>query len=162
MQDDKQIGHNEDGDLKNSAPHLFGMEKQNPFSTPDGYFDELSSKVINRVAEEKQVRQPVWRFIFQPKIAIAASVVAIGLTVATKFVFFNNVDVKEAVTTEELFADLSDEDLEGLTDELFMEDVLTEVVHEERVPFENIEDEEAIIDYLMENNIDIQTLSNEL
>lgn len=162
MEEQNNMQHSENQELENSAPRLFGMKRENPFSTPEGYFDDLSSRVISRIAEEKQVKQTVWRSIFQPRTAIAASLLAIGLAVATKYVFFNQTEPKETATAEELFAQLSEDDLEGLSDELFMEDVLTEVVHEERIPFENLDDEEAIIDYLMENNIDLMTLSNEL
>lgn len=162
MNDQRNISDIEDDNLKKDAPNLYGIEKQKSFSTPDGYFDEFSSKVISRIADEKTSNRPAWRIILQPRVAIAASVVVVGLAIAAKFVFFNSVEMEETATTEEFFADLSDAELESLSNELFMEDVVTEIVDEGTVPFEHIEDEEAIIEYLLENDIDIHTLSNEL
>src|SRR5690554_1534616 len=55
-------------ELKELSPLLYGMEKTNVFSVPDGYFDELNEIILNAVTDKeaeflatipKQNNQPV-------------------------------------------------------------------------------------------------------
>lgn len=61
-------------DLKNIAPKLSKIRKENPFGVPHSYFDDLNARLQARIREESRGvrRNPVIR-ILKPALAIAAS-----------------------------------------------------------------------------------------
>lgn len=145
------------------APQLNAMGKGNSFKVPDGYFEELPSKVISHIAEEKGKKSGVVISIFKPQMAIAASVLFIGLLVASQAIFNKNeVTITEYASAEDVFEQFTDEELALLEEDLFLESMMTEVMLEDDIPFEELEDEDAIIHYLMQNNVDISTIANDL
>ncbi len=72
--------------------------KQNPFTVPDGYFEEISSKIISELParqEPAQVRSMVFR-----RYAVAASIAAVIIGGAAWFVQpRQNVAVRHAAQT---------------------------------------------------------------
>jgi len=80
-----------DNDIKDQAPTLFSIEKQNPFEIPDGYFDELPNIIQSKIAEKKTVS--LWKnahaIIRKPQYSIAASFIILLLSVAGYFFLFN-------------------------------------------------------------------------
>lgn len=74
-------------DLKNDAPELFSMDKKNPFSVPEHYFETLSSRIQDRIALEN--KQPRWiqiaKSLLLPKVAIPALACCLMLGIGTKY-----------------------------------------------------------------------------
>ncbi len=145
------------------APQLHAIGKGNSFKVPDEYFDELPSKVISRIAEEKERKSGVIISIFQPRIAIAASVLLVGLLVASQAIFnTKQTTVTEFASAEEVLDQFTEEELALLEEDLFLESMMTDAVIEGDLPFEDLNDEDAIINYLIQNNVDISTIANDL
>ena len=64
--------HNTD-ELEGKLFERFGAER--PFAVPDGYFESLTGRVMNRIAERRRRRQLVWRWV---AAAVMVGCVAIG------------------------------------------------------------------------------------
>ncbi len=91
MTKDKKTYNPQDNNIKIQAPTLFGIKKQNPFSVPDGYFDDLPNIILNRINEKKTVS--LWNnlhsLVRKPHYSIAASLVILLISVAGYFFLFN-------------------------------------------------------------------------
>ncbi|WP_340113806.1 hypothetical protein [Maribellus mangrovi] len=62
--------------LKNDAPELSKIKKENPFRTPDNYFDDFSARLQMQIDAEKRAKVPgKIRFIqlLKPALGLAAS-----------------------------------------------------------------------------------------
>ncbi len=62
--------------MKNNAPKLSEIKKENPFGTPDQYFDDFSARLHTRMAAEAQSAAPQKSRFFQllkPALGMAAS-----------------------------------------------------------------------------------------
>ena len=75
-------------ELKEIAPTLSGMKKDNPFYTSDAYFDALSSTIQQKISSNKDERKTlhILHFLQKPQYAAAASLVVIFII---SFVYFN-------------------------------------------------------------------------
>ncbi len=71
-------------ELKNSVPKLSKMKKEQPFTTPDNYFDDFSSRLQEKIQAEKtrvpQKKNKVIR-ILKPALGLAASFILIMMLV---------------------------------------------------------------------------------
>lgn len=71
-------------ELKNISPELSKLKKENPFGTPDKYFDDFSARLQMRLDEEKKgVPSPQNRFVrfIKPALGLAASFALIFMLV---------------------------------------------------------------------------------
>ncbi len=66
-------------ELKEIAPTLSGIKKNNPFHTSDEYFDMLNSKIQQKISNNKAERKTLHllSFLQKPQYAVAASLVVI-------------------------------------------------------------------------------------
>ncbi|MCK5537550.1 MAG: hypothetical protein KAI79_12040 [Bacteroidales bacterium] len=67
-------------ELKNVAPELSKLKKENPFGTPDNYFDNFSSRLQLKLKEEKRIvpkQQNKIIRILKPALGVAASLALI-------------------------------------------------------------------------------------
>lgn len=70
--------------LKNNAPELSKIKKENPFRTPDNYFDDFSARLQMQIDAEKRAKVPgKIRFIqiLKPALGLAASFALIFMLV---------------------------------------------------------------------------------
>ncbi|MEP5611540.1 MAG: hypothetical protein ABJP45_04790 [Cyclobacteriaceae bacterium] len=82
-------------------------KKSQPFSVPDGYFEDLPMKIQSRISEEKKSS-----WVKMPAVRLAFAVAAM-LTVVMSIVFVN-----QSVTPEDLLADIPEEELLAYIDML--------------------------------------------
>lgn len=71
-------------EMKNNAPKLSEIKKENPFGTPDQYFDDFSARLHTRMAAEAQSAAPQKSRIFQllkPTLGLAASFAVVVMLV---------------------------------------------------------------------------------
>ncbi len=71
-------------ELKKIAPELSKIKKENPFGTPDHYFDDFSARLQLRMEAEKKATEPrKTRFIeiLKPALGLAASFAIIFMLV---------------------------------------------------------------------------------
>lgn len=143
-------------EIKNEAPLLSNIPKYNPFDVPAGYFDELPALVQQRCIHEK-ARTPLidWLlFIIRPRFALPVLSV---LVIAFGGIYYvNNTVVKTetAATTEEISID---DQLQNI-DETMIIEALTAQATIETGDTEN----DRIVDYLLENDVDEASLNTEL
>jgi len=86
--------------LKESAPKLFSMKKENPFDVPEGYFDNLSNDISEKCfhSDNKKIT-PIRNNSFQKiliPLAIAASIIIFIL------IFYK--ENKNEITTADQYA----------------------------------------------------------
>jgi hypothetical protein len=86
-------------EIKEMAPFLSSIKKDNPFHTSDLYFDELSSKIQQKITEQKtpKVTVTLFNLIQKPQFAIAATFLVI-LTVSLVYFYQNNTNKALAQT----------------------------------------------------------------
>lgn len=159
-------------ELREIAPVLSEIPKYNPFAVPDGYFDELPALVQERcIASQRKASWAGWLArLLRPRFAAAA--VAIVLVVITITFLMNGNDTRvdntdlvadNKMAVDSIAADTAF-DLEGLYS--LDETALFESLDGEQVA-QMSEDaidisEEEVMDYLLENNVDVSSLVNEL
>ena len=68
-------------ELKNIAPNLSKVKKENFFRIPDGYFEEFPGKLMERIGRqgERQKVLPPYRRLFKSQFAIAAAIVVFAV-----------------------------------------------------------------------------------
>ncbi len=148
---------NNDDALKQEAPTLFGITKQNNFKVPDGYFDALPEMLVEkRSASTPGVLERLLH-AFHWKVAVPTfAAVAVIL-----FVIFNTSPMVEdtaiaSISVEEVEAYLDNEGLYTIDEDMLLEALEDEVA----VNYE--EDNDEIVEYLLENNIELETILEEL
>ncbi len=71
-------------EIRKKRPQLSEIKKENPFGTPDNYFDDFSARLHARLEAEKKVvptkQSRIIRFI-KPAIGLAASFALVALLV---------------------------------------------------------------------------------
>ncbi len=73
-------------ETSNNIPK-FGEElKKNPFSTPDGYFDQLPSLIQNRTAPKSRSKTTTWS-VLKPQLGFVVGFVALVLMARGMFTF---------------------------------------------------------------------------
>lgn len=91
-------------ELKNIAPELSKLKKENPYGTPKNYFDDFSARMHSRIELEKQpVQENKPRIIqlLKPVFGLAASFALIFMLVYVPLKTFISTDItKVAETTE--------------------------------------------------------------
>lgn len=71
-------------EMKNNAPNLSEIKRENPFGTPAHYFDDFSARLQTRIEAEKQplvARKPRIIQILKPALGLAASFALIFMLV---------------------------------------------------------------------------------
>lgn len=129
--------------------------KRNSFQTPEGYFDNLTPRVMEAVRGSESVAEsswPIWLRVFTPAIGIAA--------IATAVWFFMPPTEVETPDFESVLASLSVEELT-----LYADVNPTELVKYDLVDYKEVDlsemTEEELLEYLeSEEEIEINTLIN--
>lgn len=142
-------------DLNKITPNLSKIKKENPFRVPDQYFEELPGAIMERMKDAKYGQQRGYRLwtSFRPHLAIAATIIV--------FVIISYASVKL------LFSDSTDQEFSSLEiaeyieyyssdlDEILFYEVLDDIQEQEL----NAADyEEVIINYLLDQDIDFQSI----
>ena len=151
---------NDHDDLKKHAPWLTKIEKRNEFQAPDGYFDSLPSIIQERCLESSRsaISEKLERFRFYfyrlvIPVSFAAIIIFFGLN------YLNPADVDNDLTAEEISIIL-EEDVSISIEETLLIEILME--NESAQSAEFADEDEDIIDYLIDNDIDLSSIINEL
>ncbi|HNR20077.1 MAG TPA: hypothetical protein PKN75_03670 [Bacteroidia bacterium] len=154
MEDYKNIND----ELKEFGSSLHKMEKQNPFAVPENYFENLNSIVQDKIAAQKKISRSEQFSGFMAAHKLSLATCAIVLALGSVY-YFKSAQQSISNDTSTEFA-LSDEELNTLAGELD-EHTLAEIyINESTESSQN--DSLQLDDYLIENNIDVNTLINEL
>ncbi len=149
---------NEEEYLKDLAPGLFSKDLEKDRSVPEGYFDSIEEKVLAKV-ETNAPESRVFKLINYRNLAIAAGVAILLAFLPTLRTLLMNETVEiaeEVVDWDSISDDAATLYLSGEFDE---EELYSELDWSNTETFtEEDLSEEAIIDYLMEENLDEQLL----
>lgn len=153
MEDFKNIQN----ELKELNSSLSGMEKKNNFSVPENYFEKLSSSVQDKISAPK--KSPWLETFFSgalfPKLSIATCVVV--LLAGSIYYFNKQQDSSDFAQTTNSSSEYYASDLLSELDESALTDL-----YAQSITAENRSDNAEIENYLIENNIDDNSLINEL
>ena len=144
-----------------SEQEFSGLKKENPFRVPDKYFDNLPEKIqANIHVRKKATGMPVTRIIdfLKPHLALAAAILGFALIGYTGFRYFINRNSDSQIRNREIaeYMDFYSNDF----DNTLIMDLLEE---QEQQSIETDDDlSEEIINYLLNENIDIYTIVNQL
>lgn len=140
---------------------LDDIEKKQPFEAPEGYFDNLSDRIMDRIAKEEQTKH----VFMQPwmKYAVAASVALLALVL-----WVVNAPADE-VSAETLLAEVSEEAIldyladSGVTTDDILEvtsfdEIDVEIIQEETLPEFDPNTLDAIIEDMEFTDKDFNTL----
>ena len=173
MKNSKKTENEED--LRNLAPTLFGIRKENPFSVPDQYFDSLSSVISDRCLTESQKPTLIEKvFVIRETMILIRHLrnqkVSVTLAAFLLLAFFG---IKQVLITPDhsspvIAGQHSEVSCVSLMDYVD-EETLTEALSENN-PTEIISpatdktsnDKKAMEEYLLNNHIDLTLISSEL
>ncbi len=142
---------------------LEDIPKKNNFKVPDNYFENLESKIEERILSENPTAKASPFDLFKPYIYMAASVIILGYGIKTVLVFFGD---KPATKTEvvqnteleqynDMISDLSDDHLTMY--EYLHEDVDSELAANELISTD--EDAAYVEDYLSQYYLEYELLN---
>ena len=144
-----------------SEQEFSGIKKENPFRVPDNYFDNLPEKIqVNIHAGKKTISMPVTRIIdyIKPHLALTAAILGFALIGYTGFRYLINRNSDSQIRNREIaeYMDFYSNDVDNT--------LIIELLEEqEQQSIETDEDlSEEIINYLLNENIDIYTIANQL
>lgn len=142
--------HSENEELNIEGCTREGL-KRNSFQTPDGYFENLTPRVMEAVrASQETVAEPSfnWQRLLYPTFGIAA------ITIAAVLIF--NSSKTESLDFDAALTSVTLEELD-----LFADFETEELLAYELVDYDDFEselEEEDVIDYLMEEDLDLNEL----
>lgn len=151
--------HDEKEEIEKMAPRLFSIEKQEVFEVPENYFEQLPHKMqdlVHKKPASSFKHKTVYRLA-----SVAASLLLIAY-VGSRF-FVDGKSNKMEISNNELVASytndyLSSADETELIDQL--DDAALASAADQLSDNSDLSNQE-IEDYLMNENIDVVTLSNE-
>lgn len=140
--------------LKNEAPFLSKIEKKNHFTTPNNYFEVLPEVISSKNLNNKSLRFSFDRLSYRVLMPITAFSILF-------FVVLNwdNNSIENNLTNEQLSELIIEEDYLEIDDYLVYESYAELIENDEK---ESSTDSEDYIDYLLENDIDINLIIEEL
>jgi hypothetical protein len=153
--------------MKNEKEHkpdfsLQGIDpkrlKENPFRTPDQYFEDLTPRMVQAVSETPvKEKVGILESFLRPQFLAAAFSIAVIVVVA--FYSFNSNSVNLDQQFAELARDLQYEQLAMLEEVDPIDLIESDLVSLE---FASMNNDDDITDYLLENDVKLSTLVDEI
>ncbi len=136
------------------------IKNSNPFKVPDGYFENLTDRTMSAISkirkeEETVEKRPARKVSLRPYLALAAAIVGFAV-IATVMIRLVTGPVKDNAGnyTTELYSDLALEDI----DTYLIESELSQAGVTENPELDETVSSEAIIDYLLQENVDVDDI----
>jgi len=144
----------EQEELKNIAPTLFSIKKEDGFSVPKNYFEALPSKIQYRVTEtiEPSLVEKLWMLLNYKALIPATLVLVIGFF---SWNYFNQNIEFQPLTSEEISMAILEEEF------YVEEDLIVEALLKEDY-FEETTSDDDVIEYLLDNDVDLSSIYDEM
>jgi len=144
-------------EMKKIPQKLTNIKKENPFKTPDGYFDNFSSRVSEKIHGEET---PGFykKYVLTLKPYLAAAAIFVGVIITGKILynmFYHETGTRDLESSE--IAELINENAYYLSEESIIDIIYTnDIIEEDKKP-DNDNDKltNEVIDYLIDEDIDI-------
>lgn len=149
----------EDENLKKLAPSLSKIEKKELFAAPENYFEKLPGQLQDKIHANVK---PKHYWVPNYKLALASLSVFLIL-LSGIYYFKNNTGTIAEPQTSELIQNYDSQYLSSVDETELAEQLDDEVLENTSLQIEksNGISNEEIEDYLLSNNIDLTTISNE-
>lgn len=147
MKNDNNISEN----LKNDEGFLSNIKKENNFTTPSNYFDELPELLNNKRVNSTGF--DINKFLFKYLIPTASYII-----IAALIFNWNNSNDTTQFSDEQLSEYIINEESEYIDEEIIYEAYIENVLTENSL----LDNEENYINYLIDNDVDINTIIEEL
>ncbi len=154
-----------DESLEKEAPILASIPKRNPYTVPEGYFDSLPSAIMEKCRESKPIPATGFKifWLFRPQWMIATMVCVIGITF---FLRHNPVPASLETLTAQVSDSTIYQNLQNNIDYVdvnTLEDALqTESVSAIPERSDSANNQQDIVNYLMNHNVNASDIENEL
>jgi len=163
MKAKNKISNHNNEELREFAPTLSKIEKQNPFQVPERYFDTLPTIIQERCIKDKRASLSEWlQHILSPRILAPISAAIVLIIIGINFFISSPTPLEkdallslEQLSAEDIYSAIEAGDLYEIDEYLIVEALI-------EVEDEGEESDEEIIDYLMENGIELSTIINAL
>jgi hypothetical protein len=141
-------------ELKNEAPFLSEIKKKNHFSVPENYFEVLPKMISGKNLNNNYLN------IFFDKLSYKVLMPFTAVVILFFIAFnFNTTNISTELTSDQLSELIIEDDYFEMDDYLVYE-AYAEILEEEKK--RTASDEDEYINYLIENNIDINSIIEEL
>jgi len=138
--------------LDELAPHLAKLSKQDPFKVPDNYFEAFPTKVQSRYTLE--AAPPLHAQLRPSLLQVVAGAWVMTIIIVVAFVFSDQPATQSSLTAEEIITVIESDYLASV-DEALLVEMLAE-------DLELVTEDEPLIDYLIESDIDMSSIVEEL
>lgn len=140
-----------------NAPFLSGIEKKNDFSTPENYFKSIIDTNNNSRLENNRLRFYFDKLSYRFLLPISA------ITTTLVVLFYINTSTPTSVLTSNQISEvLINENYIDLDEDLIIEAYIETMENEAILNKKEGTIDDEYINYLIENDIDINTIINEL
>ena len=150
---------------ENISDNIQGTPKENPFIVPDGYFENFSGRLQQRISGREKIGKGHAIYLFLPRIAWAVSIAAVFIIGISVYKFL----IQSPKNTELNKADISaylqeqayslDENTLYDEDQSFEED-LAEGAKSDTLDQEDYKDE--IVQYLLQEDVEVSQITDKL
>lgn len=143
---------------------LEDLKKENPFQVPENYFDSLGSRISDRiVSNTSQKEAPVFAFArLKPILIYTGSIAAVVLFIYMGVSFFSKDVDHPALVAQTSSQDLNEYAIVSGIDEATLLENFPQETEVAADTTDHIKNKDKIIDYLVDQNIDISTIVDEL
>jgi len=139
-----------------SVPDFENAENVNPFNIPDGYFDSLPTIIQQRITDQNRKGNWITEIFYKPVPKYSLIIASIFLVLFFSIKYFSRTVKVEYVNTPD-----ESEQMESFYLSQLDETVLLEAYSEEKSIAEESQESE-IENYLLDNNIDLNLISEHL
>jgi len=139
------------------APFLSKIDKKNSFNVPKNYFKEISEVRVSNKLNDKYLQHIIDKLSYKIFIPISAFILIFII-----FLLPTNNTTEQTITSNEISEVLLNDNVIYLEEDLLIETYSTLLENETISEDFSTENKEGYITYLLENDIDINTIINEL
>jgi hypothetical protein len=145
----------DENELKNIAPKLYSLKKENSFDVPENYFEKFPDEMMEKIRNEGKMpsRAKIYS-ILKPQLKLVAGFILLALTAFIMVKFIGGFSKTNDQYSENV-VNVSEENAEelaayGITDE---DQIITVLLEEDTLSETDLSSDE-IVEYLIDSDLD--------
>ena len=143
-------------ELKNKGPDLTGTRKELPFKVPDGYFENFSVRLNQRIHAESRITS-FTKYLSSWKPYLAAAVILIIAIITGNFLYNNHTGKRASERFNTEISQVVEQELYYISEETILEVMQTDV---KNMPGGTAVSKDEMIDYLLNEDLNENELVN--